>query len=59
MSRRLRPRLVTARAVDEVPEGLAAAESQIHDQPVTHMWSGWDSVRSRTQRAAISRRPWG
>jgi hypothetical protein len=35
MSRRLSLRLVTARSVDEVPDGLAADESQVHDQPVT------------------------
>ncbi len=35
MSRRLSLRLVTARAVDEVPEGLVADESQVYDQPVT------------------------
>ena len=36
MSRRLSLRLVTARAVDEVPEGLADAESA-QVQPVTRV----------------------
>src|SRR6266849_10197465 len=37
MSRRLSLRLVTARAVDEVPEGLADDASQVYDQPVTRV----------------------
>ena len=38
MSRRLSLRLVTARAVDEVPDGLADDESaRVHDQPVTRV----------------------
>ncbi len=37
MSRRLSLRLVTARAVDEVPDGLADDESQGYDQPVTRV----------------------
>jgi hypothetical protein len=38
MSRRLSLRLVTARAVDEVPDGFADDESaQVHDQPVTRV----------------------
>ena len=62
MSRRLSLRLVTARAVGEVPEGLADDESQVHDQPVTRVVgvgpvSGAGDAASRDQPPALGVTP--